>query len=178
MTDQGDHARDRVLSECAAERRSCRSGAERLLADRARVALALLTMDANVACTNLPPCGTVHIRAKCRLRIDDTPPFALSTEECHSIRSFFSSPTPRPPFSVHLPSVAETTKRVQTRCLHRRNLLYHSCIPGIEFIPSRRTHAAPPIHPCRPCGRALLALACSCWRSRWPTPRQLRRVFG
>src|SRR5215207_8815855 len=89
LTDQRDHLRDRVLARTPPKEDRAGRCAEGLGADRTAIALALLTMDADIPFADLPPCGTVHVRAECRLRIDDTPPSASSTETCPSIRSFF-----------------------------------------------------------------------------------------
>jgi hypothetical protein len=66
--------------------------------------LPLLTMDADVPFADLPACGTGHVRAKCCLRIDDTPPFGPMHRRVSPDPLSFSSPAARPPFSVHLPT--------------------------------------------------------------------------
>jgi hypothetical protein len=82
-------AGDRLLISAASIVGCVDPSAEGLLADRAPVALALATVDADVALPDVPSCGAVHIRAECRQRIDGTPPFGLKHRKCAAIRSDF-----------------------------------------------------------------------------------------
>lgn len=89
VVDQGHHASDRLLIGAPPVEGCSRPRTERLLADLAPVALALTTVDADVAFTDLAPCRTVRIRAKCCLRIDGTPPLGPKHRKCAPIRSGF-----------------------------------------------------------------------------------------
>ena len=92
MTDQGNKPRNQLLIRPSAKEDRAASGTEALLTYRAAVALPLLTMDANVSFAKLPSCRTVDIRAKCRLRIDDTPLFGPKHRRVSLDPLTFSSP--------------------------------------------------------------------------------------
>src|SRR5438105_2231750 len=74
VANQGHHAGDRVLVGAPPIEDRPSPRAERFAADLAPIALALLAMDADVPLAHLSPCGAVHVRAECRLRIDGAPP--------------------------------------------------------------------------------------------------------
>lgn len=84
---QGDQRRTRPAPE---EGRAC-PRTERLPTDGTAIALALLTMDRDIAFAHLASCGTVHGGAECLQRIDGTPPFGVKHRKYAPIRSFFKS---------------------------------------------------------------------------------------
>ena len=104
MTDQGHDAGDRGLIGTPAIEDRSDPRTKGFAADLAPIALSCPAMDADIPFAKVASCRTGHIRAKCRLRIDDTPPSALSTEECHPIRFFFQvqPPNHRLAYTYHL----------------------------------------------------------------------------
>jgi len=92
VTDQGDHAGDRLLVGASAKEDRPSPSTEGRVTNGATVASPLLAMDADVAFTKLPPCRAVDIRAKCALRIDDTPPFGPKHRRVSLDPLHFSSP--------------------------------------------------------------------------------------
>ena len=93
MTDQRDHARDRLLIDASTKEDRPTPSTEGRVTNRTAVALPLLAMDADVAFAKLPSCRAVDIRAKCGLRIDDTPPFGPKHRRVSLDPLCFSSPT-------------------------------------------------------------------------------------
>lgn len=94
MTNQGDDAGDGFLVGAPSIEVRTSPCAEGFAANPTPVALPLAAVDTDVPFADLTPCGTVHVRAECLERIDDTPPSASSTEECHAIRSYFQLRNP------------------------------------------------------------------------------------
>jgi hypothetical protein len=92
MADQGHNLRDHLLIRPPAKEDRAASGTEGLLADRTAIAVPLVTMDADIAFAKLSSCRTVDIRAKCALRIDDTPPFGPKHRRVSRDPLTFSSP--------------------------------------------------------------------------------------
>lgn len=89
---QGQHLRDDLFVGTPAKERCTVPGAKRLGTDQAAIALAFLAMNANIPVTDLPACRTSQVGAKCRLRIDGTPPFGLKHRRVSSDPLLFSSP--------------------------------------------------------------------------------------
>lgn len=92
MTDQRDHTSERLLVGASTKEERSSPSTERRATNSAAVALPLSAMDVDVSFAKLPSCRTVDIRAKCRLRIDDTPPFGPKHRRVSLDPLYFSSP--------------------------------------------------------------------------------------